>query len=369
MRLVYFSPVPWASFHQRPHHFVKWFNERTGGEVVWVEPYPTRLPTAGDFFPSVQAKTNVEVFQPDWLRVLRPFALPIEPLPILCGVNSIFWQRVYDEIESFVINNSCQIVVGKPSKLALNVLKLFPQIVSYYDAMDDFPAFYSGLSRLSMASVERAVSDRAGGVLASSRSLVEKFVAYGKKVSPALNACNLSSLPSVECCLKKKFKMPAVVGYVGTIGQWFDWQLVLTLARQNPAVIFRLIGPLHTLPPQDIPANIEVLPARPHAEAIRAMLDFSAGLIPFQLSELTSSVDPIKYYEYRAMGLPVISTAFGEMAFRQDELGVFIVRETTSVGTVVKNALEMSSNESDVQNFHMKNCWPARFDQCGLFAN
>ena len=33
MQLVYFSPVPWASFAQRPHKFVEWFHARCGAIV------------------------------------------------------------------------------------------------------------------------------------------------------------------------------------------------------------------------------------------------------------------------------------------------------------------------------------------------
>ena len=43
MRLVYLSPVPLASFAQRPHHFVQWFHERFDAPVLWIDPTPARL--------------------------------------------------------------------------------------------------------------------------------------------------------------------------------------------------------------------------------------------------------------------------------------------------------------------------------------
>ena len=55
------------------------------------------------------------------------------------------------------------------------------------------------------------------------------------------------------------------------------------------------------------------------------MQGFSAGLIPFIKNELTASVDPIIYYEYFVLGLPVLSTRFGEMALREGSPGVFLV--------------------------------------------
>ena len=38
MQLVYFSPVPWASYAQRPHKFVEWFHARRVLKVRWVDP-------------------------------------------------------------------------------------------------------------------------------------------------------------------------------------------------------------------------------------------------------------------------------------------------------------------------------------------
>ncbi len=56
------------------------------------------------------------------------------------------------------------------------------------------------------------------------------------------------------------------------------------------------------------------------------MAEFDVGLIPFKQNALTAAVDPIKYYEYRALALPVISTDFGEMHERGDLPGLSATR-------------------------------------------
>jgi hypothetical protein len=152
-----------------------------------------------------------------------------------------------------------------------------------------------------------------------------------------------------------------VLGYVGTVGRWFDWDLVIALARANPENQVRLIGPIFTPAPCVLPANIELLPERPHASAITAMATFSVGLIPFRLSRLTASVDPIKYYEYRALGMPVISTRFGEMAQRGQEPGVWIVDEGTDLRQTALEALASQSDHSTIHQFRENNLWANRF--------
>ncbi len=142
--------------------------------------------------------------------------------------------------------------------------------------------------------------------------------------------------------------------------------MVILLARQNPAVLLRLIGPVHQLSSGSLPEHIELCPPCSYAEAIQAIQGFSVGLIPFKQNVLTASVDPIKYYEYRALGLPVISTLFGEMANRQHEPGVFLVDERHDFDRVVGVALTFRFKADEIEAFRRANSWQARFDASGI---
>ena len=151
------------------------------------------------------------------------------------------------------------------------------------------------------------------------------------------------------------------MGYVGTIGPWFDWEWVINLARMWPTDVVRLIGPMFTPSPYTLPANVEILPPCIHQDALQAMWEFDVGLIPFKKNELTASVDPIKYYEYRAIGLPVISTNFGEMVFRGGEDGTFLSHGVEDVSELVQNALRYSVDIELVRRFTANNTWEVRF--------
>src|SRR5207245_2522700 len=128
--------------------FVEWFSARTKGEVLWVDPYPTRLPAFADLRRSASTKVENEArHMPAGLTVLRPSGLPIEPLAGSGYLHRILWGKLLDTILAFAGHGDCVIGVGKPSELALQALKRTAGVYSLYDAMDDFPAFYSGLSR------------------------------------------------------------------------------------------------------------------------------------------------------------------------------------------------------------------------------
>ena len=367
--MVYLSPVPWDSFSQRPHKFVEWFHAISGGEVLWVDPYPTRLPGWADFSRR-PAPASQERFEP-WLKRLSVKALPIEPVPGLNFLNLHLRRRLLEEIKSFASAGPACLVIGKPSALAMQLLNEGSFDKSIYDSMDDFPAFYSGLSKYSMQCKERAVIRAVDHVLVSSTLLMQRAQKMHSNADIRLceNACAVESLPPVAQLEPRS--VGRVLGYVGTIGKWFDWQMIEQLASCDNVTV-RLIGPVYTPAPFKLPANVEMLPQRSHAQAITAMQAFDVGLIPFKITELTESVDPIKYYEYCALGLPVITSDFGEMRLHARQAGVFTLHPTDELSgliNTVEAALAFNFTSDEIELFRQSNSWGARFSSTALFTS
>lgn len=358
-RLVYLSPVPWSSFAQRPHKFVTWFHASTGGEVLWVDPYPTRLPSLSDFRRLGVKADRENESNPAWLSVIRPSVLPIEPLPGSGMVNAMMWRSLLRMVDVFARPQNCLVVIGKPSVLALTVLKRLKGCRSVYDAMDDFPAFYTGLSRWAMRWREDQLVRNVDAVLASSTAIQRRWSHIVADVQLVHNGFDAEVMPEFARLPAAKDKK--ILGYVGTIATWFDWDWVIELAKARPNDVVRLIGPVFCSMPTELPNNIETFPACNHQAAFVAIHNFDIGLIPFKKNTLTASVDPIKYYEYRALGLPVISTDFGEMALRSGEDGVFLSRGLRDISAVVELALEHSTTIESAQKFRAGNTWEFRF--------
>jgi len=367
MRLVYLSPVPWDSFAQRPHKFVEWFHDRTGAPVLWIDPYPTRFPHWRDFRRSRQVvATGQDRSTPPWLAVVKPGGLPIEPMPGSAWINGRFWRECLTQVDDFARKSETLLTIGKPSNLALKLLTLLHSCRSVYDAMDDFPSFYTGFSRIALARRERQVARLVDVIWASSSELKSRWGAIHRDVRLVHNGLDQSALDKVEPQTKPTDRK--VFGYVGTIASWFDWGWVCALAEARPSDEIRLIGPISRQPDIPLPKNITLSPACDHAAALTAMTRFHVGLIPFKKNALTASVDPIKYYEYRAFGLPVISTNFGEMCLRGGEQGVFISHSVNDVGASAQNSIQYQYIQGDAEAFSAQNTWARRFDAAGLFS-
>jgi hypothetical protein len=414
MRLLYFSPVPAASYAQRPHFMVRTWLEWGIESVLWVNPYPCRLPQWQDSRRRSGRGNQAMPLDPR-IRVLDVPSLPIEPLPLGPWLNRrLFGHGAWREIERFADgeadipvcrengnhqgrqeclphhkeyspyyqenlprdseNRDVIVGIGRPCALALAALRRLQPAVSFFDAMDNFPEFYRGLSRRSMRRCEDAVAAEVDLVVASSSFLADKFARRGLRVEKVLNACELNDecgSPQEES-LHPSSHIPhpfPILGYLGCMGRWFDWPLVIGLAEAMPQSRIELVGPCVVPPPLRPPANVWLFPACRQSQVAGYLNRFSAGLIPFRDDALTAGVDPIKYYDYRAAGLPVLSTRFGEMAFRGRDDGVYLLDQSGGLAETVSAALADRRDDAEITRFRRDNNWTSRFLQSNVLRS
>lgn len=316
MKLVYISPVPWSSINQRPHFFAKMAIKYGVDELLWIEPYPSRLPNIGDLLPGRHAPEPSDLANIKGLEIISTGALvPVEPIKILFYFfNGNRINKTIQSIFEFVGSEKAGVVIGKPCRLSLSLLKAKRWDFSCYDAMDDFPSFYSGLSRKHMAIMEANLIKEVDIVMCSSHKLYDKFV-HDKKLL-VLNAC-------ADGLKKERGNdngKEHIFGYIGTIASWFDWQWVIDLAGLNPKSSIHIFGPVKSKIPNGLPGNITLKGAIPHSQVMSEISKFDVAIIPFVNNEITKFVDPVKYYEYALAEIPILSTNFGEMAWHHNEI-------------------------------------------------
>ena len=212
--------------------------------------------------------------------------------------------------------------MGKPCQLAYQILTEFSCQMSFYDAMDDFPAFHQGVSARSMEGVETRLVSMVDEIIVTSSSLKKKVSELGRDCLLVPNAFD-------HHCIKKRspVKDPSLqrLVYIGSMGHWFDWQVLKDLASRLTKAEIDLFGTTLVSPPDSLPSNIHVHPPFRHDLISEVLVNFDAGLIPFKKCRLTDAVDPVKYYDYRASGLPIFTTTFGSMREKSESDGVFFI--------------------------------------------
>ncbi|MFM0340100.1 hypothetical protein [Paraburkholderia fungorum] len=170
-RLIYFSSVTYASYAQRPHFMAAAFADDRFDSVLWVDPNLTRLPTIADLKRVRPKNVTMERTDDARIKVFRPTALPVEPLPMSDFANHIIaWRTICAQLLEFAGETDyCVLGIGRPSKLGEWALKRAPHERSFVDILESFPAFYRGLSRISMKARLRAVRRKVADVYGRTR--------------------------------------------------------------------------------------------------------------------------------------------------------------------------------------------------------
>jgi len=103
-----------------------------------------------------------------------------------------------------------------------------------------------------------------------------------------------------------------VLGFVGALASWLDWALLEELPSLLPeyeiVYVGSWFGSIHgTNNPQ-----VHFLGHRPYSDLPKYISGFDVSMVPFKITSMTNGVNPIKLWEYLAVGVPVVSTPLPE---------------------------------------------------------
>jgi glycosyltransferase involved in cell wall biosynthesis len=235
------------------------------------------------------------------------------------------------------------------SPTAVGALGLYDEMLSVFDCFDafgEFPGEERFRDEVKAAMLEAA--ERADLVLATSEELrarldkanpntvivqngcePDHFATGGKEPVSGASILDMSALPR------------PIIGYMGDIAPWVDLELVAHVARRHRDWSIVLLGPWkQELGIVKREPNVYAPGSVPYEELPCYARQFDIGTIPFALTELTRVVNPLKLYEYFAMGIPVVSTALPE-ATRHEDL-VYIASTPDEFVSLLEVALKES---------------------------
>lgn len=105
-----------------------------------------------------------------------------------------------------------------------------------------------------------------------------------------------------------------IIGYYGYLAEWMDYDMVRQAALLRPEYEFVFIGKaIYDTSKFEGVSNIHLLGLKPYKELSDYAKLFDVAIIPFVINEKMDCVSPIKFYEYCALGLPVVTSKMKEM--------------------------------------------------------
>lgn len=240
-----------------------------------------------------------------------------------------------------------------------------------YDCMDDVIAFYDkgGWIAEHFLASEGELLRRADYVFFSSEHLKRTVLSRATTNASALLVRNAygkdrasSQAPESYSKGSAPDRPPTRIAYFGTISTWLDFPALANCCDVHSSLEIDLFGPLE--PPNMLLANlssqIKYKGVLPHSELKRTSKLYDVLIMPFMITDLIKSVDPVKLYEYIDFDRPIISVYYDEIRRFEKFVNFYRTREELAalVGQTCKTLKKYSEKER--MEFLNKNTWAER---------
>lgn len=293
--------VDWQWIMQRPHFIAHKLSLSFNIQIIY--PYALR-------------RDNLTKNNPSNMNILPFFSIPLggrfSPIRkcniLILKFFSFLLIRFYKP--DIIWISSPELFDYLPKKISSNLI---------YDCMDDVLSFPSNYSRkIHIIQSESNLINTCSKVFCSSASLRNKLITrYGNAhkyliINNALEPSALNSPKNFE--KSKKAREVFIIGYIGTISSWFDFDAIFTLLNKIETIEIHLIGPVVGLnDPPLTHKRLKYLGPCNHNNLNSKVKDFDAFIMPFHLTELVQSVDPVKIYEYIYFNKPIFCLKYNEL--------------------------------------------------------
>jgi glycosyltransferase involved in cell wall biosynthesis len=198
-------------------------------------------------------------------------------------------------------------------------LDVIPHEHLVFDLVDDLAA-YAGESGAMVEQIERSVSalvQRTDLLVVTAKTLLERYGPEARtsvQVANGFDAGKFSPDRIEGGAPRELLGIPRpIMGFIGTLFGYLDFELLERVARTHGDKSLVLVGPTEAHAEDAVAQlveqpNVYHLGAQPQAAVPAFVANFDVCLNPFRQSRVAKSVNPLKVYEYLAMGRPVVST-------------------------------------------------------------
>lgn len=298
-------------------------------KVLWLNSIAMRRPTftsgrdLGKIWRKVRSFFRGAEHQGPNLWVVTPMVLPFPHNRLAIAINRCILRATIGYYRRKFGLREFQLWTFLPNAVEY-VGQLGEHLVVYY-CTDEWSGF-TYLDGQKMSAMECQLMKRADVCFMTARSLLESK----KDINPNTflvrhgvdHAHFAKAIAPTTVIPREIANLPhPVIGFFGLIQEWIDLDLLATMARRHEEWSIVLIGKsvVDTSALESLP-NIHLLGRRPYEALPGYCRAFDVGIIPFEVNELTSNVNPIKLREYLSAGLPVVSTDLPEVKFYPDQV-------------------------------------------------
>lgn len=330
--IIYFPPIDWHFRYQRPQHLAREFAER-GFRVFYISTTPVisgtrknyeikgmphpgvvliELSTGSNELPDLNrniyqceqqltAANSISVLQRD-LQIKSPYVFIQHP----------FWWPITNKIKAKKV---------------------------IYDCLDYHPGF-NRVPYQKLQEVEQDLINNADEIIVTSK-ILGSLINQTRTCHLVRNGCEFELFNNQK--KNRVFNSVPLIGYVGALGEWFDASLMHQVAIARPHWDFEFYGAVRGADVSLLKnlANVKFHGEIDYEKVPEVLTKFDVGIIPFKINKLTLATNPVKLYEYLAVGCPVVSTRLPEVSGLA-ELDVFCASDLQDFIGLLERAITVS---------------------------
>ncbi len=155
------------------------------------------------------------------------------------------------------------------------------------------------------------------------KDMIQKRNGNKKNIIYASNGVDYNHFTKLEkdYSYSKEFKKildskKPIIGYYGALATWFDYELIKYISENKNDANIVLIGAKYdtSFDSENLSKykNIHYLGPINYNDLPYYASKFNVCILPFKINDITKSTNPIKVFEYMALGKPVVSTDLNE---------------------------------------------------------
>jgi glycosyltransferase involved in cell wall biosynthesis len=301
---------------------------KAGHKVLYLESQGLRQPTmTGRDLGRIWRRLKQGLRPPRKVRpnlwVWSPTVLPFHKFAAVRKINRVILGLGWRIAAGFAGLKPSLLWTYSPLTTELYDISRFECVV--YHAVDDIKA-QPGMPRDSIAIGEEALSKQADIIFCTAPAIQDRLEKFNPCVFYLSNVADFDhfsrAIDESTPIPTDLLEIPAPrIGFVGAVSAYkLDLPLLVQVARRRPEWSFVMIGEVGEGDPHTNVAqladvkNIHLIGPRAYGTLPAYLKGFSAAILPSALNEYTTSMFPMKFFEYLAAGLPVVSTKLPALA-------------------------------------------------------
>jgi glycosyltransferase involved in cell wall biosynthesis len=292
--------------------------------------------------------------------------LPLNRLRVIFNINSLIKKIVFSVL--IKKNKYDFIIITNPIDYQLLPPNINSKIV--YDCMDKMDAFVKNDGmKIIINQEEEKLTKQATFVTCVSEALKSYLNKYREDITVIKNGVDLELFKKISLQNMNSIRSSTFykLGFIGTIAEWVDVDFIKKIANKIPKMQFYFIGPLISYNSKEIEngKNIFYLGVKPHKDIPLLIKNLDICLFPFKISDVSKYSNPIKIYEYLALGKPVLARYWPELKNEFGDLIYYYHNSSEFIELVSKITKQGESKEliEKRKQFAYQNSWEVKVKQ------